>query len=285
MFSLNETTLLSAINSGSIFSVLNSAINPSWSITYNKVDQAISTGSQAPVAVSGQEVFSPDGWLSVESISDAMVVNSPIEKGSYTSYNKVRRPSEIRVRFVHEGWTAYTGAIPNLTNFTTLSISDLLNTLETMKNTASTYNIETPDRVYVGYDLVHYDYSKTPKSGQTLLTVSAIFQEIMDIGEVVLSSSSTANQPSSNAVSSNNSAINTESNKASVRSVTLDEVKNAWTSANTSLGEAIETTGSGIVSGVNSAADAVSQKWTSTTTSVATQIKNGVSDFVSLIKG
>jgi hypothetical protein len=27
-----------------------------------------------------------------------------------------------------------------------------------MKNTASTYNIETPDTVYYSYDLTHFDY-------------------------------------------------------------------------------------------------------------------------------
>ncbi len=294
MFSLNETTLLSAINSGSIFSLLNSALTPSWGITYKKIDPRLNSSYQSQASAgplpqsasfltSGQTVFTPTGWISAEAVSDAMVVNSNIENGSFTSYNKIRRPAELRVRFAHEGWTAYTGAIPNLTNFTTLSITDLLNTLEDMKNSASTYDIETPDRIYSGYDLVHYDYSKTAKNGQTLLVVSAIFQEILDVGEVTISSPSTSSPPSNNGQSSQSSAVTTDSNQSTARAVTLDDVKNAWSSGTTSLSSALATTGSAIVSGINSAADSISQQWESATTSIATQIKDGVSEFVKVV--
>lgn len=294
MFSLNETTLLSAINSGSIFSLLNSALTPSWGITYNKVDQQLNSSYQSQASAgplpqsasytkSGQTVFTPTGWISAEAVSDAMVVNSNIENGSFTSYNKIRRPAELRVRFAHEGWTAYTGAIPNLTNFTTLSITELLNTLEDMKNSASTYDIETPDRIYRGYDLIHYDYSKTAKNGQTLLVVSAIFQEILDIGEVTISSKSTNSPPSTNGTSSQSSAITTDSNQSTAKATTLEDVKNAWSSGSKSLSSALVTTGNAIVSGINSAANSISQQWENATTSISTQIKNGVSEFIKVI--
>ena len=152
-----------------------------------------------------------------------------------------------------------------------------------MKNTASTYDIETPDRVYTGYDLVHFDHSKTAKNGQTLLIVNATFQEIMDVGEVSLSSTSTTNQPTTNADSSRGSGVTTDVTQASAKAVTLDDVKNAWTSGNTSLSDALSTTGSGIVSGINSAANSVSKAWSSSSASVATQIKNGVSEFVKVV--
>ncbi|THD45412.1 hypothetical protein ERD95_17365 [Enterobacteriaceae bacterium ML5] len=276
-FSLNETTLLSAINSGSIFSLINSAISPSWGITYNTVDPSLVS------AFAGQTVFSPTGWISAEPLGEAAIVNSPIEKGSYTSYNKVRRPNELRVVFVLEGWSAYSGAIPNLTNFSTLSRTSLLGILEEMKNTASTYNIETPDQIYEGYDLAHFDYYVGADRGLTLLKVNATFQQVMDIGEVAISSSSTQSQVATNATSSSSSAITTEINQSYVKSVGLDDVKNAWTSGNTTLSDALATTGSGIVSGVNSAAESVSQAWTQSSSSVAMQIKDGVSQFVSRV--
>lgn len=276
-FSLNETTLLSAINSGSIFSLINSAISPSWGITYNTVDSSLVS------AVSGQTVFSPTGWISAEPLGEAAIVNSPIEKGSYTSYNKVRRPNELRVVFVLEGWSAYSGAIPNLTNFSTLSRTSLLGILEEMKNTASTYNIETPDQIYEGYDLAHYDYYVGPDRGLTLLKVNATFQQVMDSGEVTISSSSTQSQVATNATSSSTSAITTDVNQSYTKSVGLDDVKNAWTSGNTSLSSALATTGSGLVSGVNSAAESASEAWTQASSSVAMQIKDGVSQFVSRV--
>ncbi|WP_414465315.1 phage baseplate protein [Klebsiella michiganensis] len=277
MFSLNETTLLSAINSGSIFSVINSTLYPSWGITYNKVDETL-TG-----IISGTTVFEPTGWVSAEPVGDAAIVNAPIEKGSYTSYNKVRRPAELRVVFVLEGWSAYSGALPNITNFSTLSRASLLSTLDTMKNTACTYDIETPDRVYEGYDLAHYDYSVSAKAGLTLLKVSATFQQVMDIAEVSLSSNTTANSPTSNDASSVNSAILTTNGQSSVKDVTLTDVKNAWTSGNVSLSSALQTTSSAIVSGVNSAATTVGNAWTSATDQVSTQIKDGIGKFVSVV--
>lgn len=277
MFSLNETTLLSAINSGSIFSIINSTLFPSWGITYNKVDETL-TG-----VIPGMAVFEPTGWVSAEPVGDAAIVNAPIEKGSYSSYNKVRRPAELRVVFVLEGWSAYTGALPNITNFSTLSRTGLLGILDTMKNTACTYDIETPDRVYEGYDLAHYDYSISARGGLTLLKVSATFQQVMDIAEVSLSSNTTAKSPTNNDVSSVNSAILTTNGQSSVKDVTLTDVKNAWTSGNVSLSSALQTTSSAIVSGVNSAATTVGNAWTSGTDQVSTQIKNGIGKFVSVV--
>ncbi|EPK7525552.1 phage baseplate protein [Klebsiella variicola] len=277
MFSLNETTLLSAINSGSIFSIINSTLFPSWSITYNKVDETL-TG-----VIPGMTVFEPTGWVSAEPVGDAAIVNAPIEKGSYTSYNKVRRPAELRVVFVLEGWSAYTGALPNITNFSTLSRTGLLGILDTMKNTACTYDIETPDRVYEGYDLAHYDYSISARGGLTLLKVSATFQQVMDIAEVSLSSNTAAKSPTNNDASSVNSAILTTNGQSSVKDVTLTDVKDAWTSGNVSLSSALQTTSSAIVSGVNSAATTVGNAWTSGTDQVSTQIKNGIGKFVSVV--
>lgn len=288
-FSLNEATLLSAINSGSIFSIINSTLSPSWGITYRTIDPAISLAAfsgqgPAPGYVQslnvGDKVFIPSGWVSVEPYGEGVVVNSPIEKGSYSSYNKVRRPNELRVVFVLQGWTAFSGSVPNVTEFSTLSRTELLRILERMKNTASTYNIETPDQVYEGYDLVHYDYYVGAQKGQTLLTVNATFQQVMDIGEVVISSSVSQSQPTSNGNSSQQSAVSTDTTQAFAKPVTLDEVKNAWDSGNGSLSEALATSGSGIVSGINSAADSASKVWTQTSTAVATQIQNGVNKFV-----
>ncbi len=95
-FSINETTLLSAVNSGSIFSIINSTLYPSYGIYYNTVDAATT-------ASAGSAPFAPTAWLGVERGSDASIVNSPIEAGSYTSYNKVKRPAELHVRFALEG--------------------------------------------------------------------------------------------------------------------------------------------------------------------------------------
>ncbi|MDE9528405.1 hypothetical protein KKJ20_22290, partial [Xenorhabdus bovienii] len=89
--------------------------------------------------------------------------------------------------FTVEGWTGFSGAIPNLTNFTLNSRTDVLETLEKMRTTAEIYDIETPDQVYSSYDLIKYDYRIRSDSGVTLLIVNAVFQAVMDVAEVTIS--------------------------------------------------------------------------------------------------
>ncbi len=88
------------------------------------------------------------------------MVSAPIEQGSYSSFNKVKRPPIIRVLFTLEGWTGFSGSIPNLTNFTLTSRSDMLAALDAMVADAQVYDIETPDTTYEDYDLVRYNYPK-----------------------------------------------------------------------------------------------------------------------------
>ncbi|MDH8168661.1 hypothetical protein QIG48_27620, partial [Klebsiella pneumoniae] len=44
-FSLNVSTVLSAIQGGSLLSVLNSALSPTYRITYNTVDESLLTAA------------------------------------------------------------------------------------------------------------------------------------------------------------------------------------------------------------------------------------------------
>ncbi|AML34681.1 phage baseplate protein [Klebsiella aerogenes] len=273
-FSLNVSTVLSAIQGGSLLSILNSALSPTYKITYNTVDESLLT------VTAGQEVFTPSGWVSVDRYGDAMVTKGPVEKGQYSSYNKVRQPSELRIIFALEGWTAFSGALPNLTNFSLLSRNNFIQKLDEMKNTASTFDIETPDTVYYGYDLTHFDYFVGSYRGQTLLMANCTFEEIMNGGEVMLSNAVIEGPPTDNAKTNNGSAASTEIITGSTKEASLSDVKKAWSSANSSLSSALQSTGGAIVSNVNSAAESVSQVWDSTSTAVSKQIKSTVSDFL-----
>lgn len=273
-FSLNISTVLSAIQGGSLLSILNSALSPTYKITYNTVDESLLT------VTAGQEVFTPSGWVSVDRYGDAMVTKGPVEKGQYSSYNKVRQPSELRIIFALEGWTAFSGALPNLTNFSLLSRNNFIQKLDEMKNTASTFDIETPDTVYYGYDLTHFDYFVGSYRGQTLLMANCTFEEIMNGGEVMLSNAVIEGPPTDNAKTNNGSAASTEIITGSTKEASLSDVKKAWSSANSSLSSALQSTGGAIVSNVNSAAESVSQVWDSTSTAVSKQIKSTVSDFL-----
>lgn len=247
MFNLNETTLLSAINSGNIFSIINSTLSPGYGI-YLK---------------SGLRALSPSSFLGVEYGADATVVSAPIERGSYTSFNKVKRPPIIRVIFTLEGWTGFSGSIPNLTNFTLTSRSDMLAALDAMVDDTVLYDIETPDTTYEDYDLVRYNY-RTSSQEVTLLTVEAIFQDIMQEAEVGLSNTTANNQPSQND-KSKGGAVDAKQINANATDSTLDDVtcaltglKNSLSSAAvkvaTSVTKSVGNATSGLTSAVNGAA-------------------------------
>lgn len=268
-FSLNETTLLNAVSGGSLTSVLDSVLSPGYSITVASVDPNSMFNFAFAV---GSEVFTPTSWIGFERMSEASVSNAPIERGSYTSYNKVRRPGQIRLTFTLEGWTGYSGAIPNLTNFTTLSREKLINLLDQMIASANTYTVETPDTTFSPCDLVHYDYQTREGRGVTLLTVNAYFQEVINTSE---------SATTSNATSSLNSSVSTVTTQSSLTGATLSDVKKAWSSANGTLTNSLATTADYVTTEINNAATTIANSWDKSSTSVASQMKSGVSKLLS----
>lgn len=259
-FSINETTILSAINSGSLLSVVNSVLFPGYGIYF-------SDGSG--------RALNPSSFLGVEYGADASVVSSPIERGSYSSYNKVKRPAVIRVLFVLEGWSGFSGSLPNITNLSLTSRADMLASLDAMVDAAVTYDIETPDTTYESYDLIRYNY-RTSERDVTLLTVEAIFQAVLQEAEVTLTSTNATSNISSNSTSKAASVV-TEKVNSSATNSTLDDVtgaltglkrsvSSAATSVATSVTTSVSNSTSGATSAINGAATSAINKLSSTVT-------------------
>lgn len=263
-FSLNETTLLNAVNGGGIFSVINSIIGPGYGIYFSD-----GTG----------KALSPSSFLGIEYGADASVVSSPIEGGSYSSYNKVKRPPVIRVLFVLEGWSGLSGSLPNLTNFSLTSRADMLASLDEMVAGVKTYDIETPDTTYEKYDLVRYNY-RTSDRDVTLLTVEAIFQSVLEEAEVTLTSTTAQSKTTSNATSQASSAV-TEKVNSSTSEVTQSSVSSALTGLKNSVSSVATT----VASKVSSVASNITQTTTASINGAATSAINKLSSSVTeLIK-
>ncbi|MFN1150039.1 phage baseplate protein [Serratia liquefaciens] len=214
MFSLNQATVLNAVRGGGLLSVVNSVLAPGYGIYY------------ASGANKSTKPFSPASFVVIEVGGEASIATAPVEKGGYTSFNKVQRPAELHITFTVEGWTGFSGAIPNLTNLTLTSRSDVLATLETMRTTADVYDIETPDKTYSSYDLTKYDYRIRSDSGPTLLTVTAVFQDVQDVAEVSVSSETSQADTTNNNVAIG-TCVKTENVTASTNGPTLSDVKKA----------------------------------------------------------
>lgn len=206
-FSLNETTILSAINGGGLLSLINSVLSPGYGIYYS---------------ASGETVLTPTSFIGVEVQKSATVTTAPIEKGNYGSFNKVTRPAEINVTFAFEGWTGYSGSIPNLTNLTLTSRTDILRLLDVMVDNANTYDIETPDTIYEGYDLVDYGI-RTNKDEVTLLIVRATFQAIREMTEVSITNETSRTDQINNENTKANSIV-TEKFKGTTSNATVSDL-------------------------------------------------------------
>lgn len=261
-FSLNETTLLSAINSGNIFSIINSVLSPGYGI-YLK---------------SGLRALSPSSFLGIEYGADASVVSAPIEKGSYSSFNKVKRPPVIRVLFTLEGWTGFSGSIPNLTNFTLTSRTDMLAALDSMVADAQVYDIETPDTTYEDYDLVRYNY-RTSDRDVTLLTVEAIFQSVLEEAEVTLTSTTANSNTTANATSKAASTVTEKANSTATNS-TLEDVKGALTGLKDSVSSASTTVATSVSNAVISATSGATSAINGAATSAINNLATTVDELV-----
>lgn len=179
MISINKTSILNIFRGGGVLSVLFNLLKPRYSITYaDNGLEAIQITSIVDVKINGNSVIST---APTEAISEQS------KAGGYVSYNKVKQPTTIHVVFTVEGLTGFAGAIPNIFNLTMDSRSATIEQLQSMLKTATLYNIETPDKVYEGFDLVNFDFETRSNKGVTLLTVGAVFQEVNTTMEVELS--------------------------------------------------------------------------------------------------
>lgn len=261
-FSLNETTLLSAISSGNIFSIINSTLSPGYGI-YLK---------------SGASALNPTSFLGIEYGADASVVSAPIEQGSYSSFNKVKRPPVIRVLFTLEGWTGFSGTIPNLTNFSLTSRSDMLAALDEMVATADVYDIETPDTTYEDYDLARYNY-RTSDRDVTLLTVEAIFQSVLQSAEVTLTST-TANSSATKNATSKAASTTTEKANSTATNSTLDDVKGALTGLKSSVSSASAKVATSVSNAVSSATSGATSAINGAATSAINNLSSSITELV-----
>lgn len=71
--SLNETTLLNAINGGGLLSVINSSVSPSYGIYYSPLTKTKGKASSY--------ALEPTSFIDVSRVKEASITTAPLEKG------------------------------------------------------------------------------------------------------------------------------------------------------------------------------------------------------------
>ena len=95
------------------------------------------------------------------------VVSSAIEAGSFISYNKTNEPMEINATLAFSGSDSF--------------LQSVLDSLNTLKTSVSTFSIQTPLYEYENFTLQNYDYSMRREDGRGVLYVNALFLEIREV--------------------------------------------------------------------------------------------------------
>lgn len=131
----------------------------------------------------GSDSVLPNAFFLDMSIAyDGQVVSSPIEAGSYTSYNKTNAPFKIDALLAFDENKGK--KFLQKTNVPTLQ--DTIDKLIQLKKSPIIFNIITPSREFQNVTLEKFDYKLSRENGLGVLFVQATFVEVMQIAVTTL---------------------------------------------------------------------------------------------------
>lgn len=113
---------------------------------------------------SGVPLLIGDNVAAVDFKRDARMADYPIEKGGFSSYNKVQTPYDARATFTIGGSAA--------------ARSGFIAILDKLILGLTIVSLVTSDITYPSANVVHYDYRRTSKNGVTLLTIDVWIMEV-----------------------------------------------------------------------------------------------------------
>lgn len=105
----------------------------------------------------GFPVIIADSVISFDFKRNAAVATFPIEQGGFESYDKVDLPFDLHFRFSMGGLDA--------------DRSELIESVEAAFNSLDLLDAVTPEKVYTGVNIVHYDYRRLSNNGVGLLII------------------------------------------------------------------------------------------------------------------
>ena len=105
----------------------------------------------------GASIVDAESVTGVEYRKESMIADYPMEQGAFATYNKVKMPYDVRLRFTSGTDTAARAA--------------LIASLAAIADDVKLYDVVTPETVYTNVNVAHQDYRRTARNGVGLLTV------------------------------------------------------------------------------------------------------------------
>lgn len=225
-FDINIADLFNAIQGGGLSSIIGNLTKISYAIRDDK----------------GNKALNFDSIIEINPMGKATITTAPVEKGKYSSINKIKQPTTINLIGAISTFTGYSGAIPDIQNFNITTTRDkIIKKLKSMIDNTGIYDIETPDGLFSSYDLTDYAYSITAKNGITLLTINMQFQEVRQQMKVQITDNGT------------NAAKNgsTSTNQGSAKKSNIDKIKSAAANMEKAAGKAVDDIGNDITTALD----------------------------------
>lgn len=132
----------------------------------------------------------PDNFVSIDYQNVQNVSQYPVERGSFTSYNKVQTPFRAVVKVSKGGSKTDRAAF--------------ISAVESLNASLDLYWLITPEKTYKNVNLERYDYRRDAMNGAGLMVVSLYLVEIRE----AQASSSTTNAQSPQAPSAQSNQSN-----------------------------------------------------------------------------
>lgn len=117
----------------------------------------------------GLPVIIADNVIDLSFKQDFSVANYPIERGGFESYDKVNSPLEVRVRFSAGG--------------VLIDRQDLLKSVSLVADSLDIFDIVTPEVIYMGVNMMHFDYQRAADRGAGMIVVDTWWVEIRETAQ------------------------------------------------------------------------------------------------------
>lgn len=115
----------------------------------------------------GVPILLADTVYSVKYSNSSDVSSAPLERGSFTDYNKVQNPYKASVTMIKGGGNAtMRGAF--------------IAQLEALSRSTVLFNVVTPEYVHMNATIVGYDYVREPQNGARMIAATIELQEIRE---------------------------------------------------------------------------------------------------------
>ena len=116
----------------------------------------------------GIPILLADNVTSVEYNNSSDVVNAPLEKGTFATYNKVQNPYTATVQMTKGGGNATMRGL-------------FIGQLETLAKSTLLFNVLTPEYVHRNAAIVGFGYKRLPSEGNRIIVATIELKEVREV--------------------------------------------------------------------------------------------------------